>query len=452
MTDKNTLTVSKSNPILSMKNDMGLYLNRLFNLYLAKINPLLEDTKKVQITLTEFVQLLDITEVSPKKLHKLAQDAIKMGVDLYALENKDGKKSVTNRMNYVNIWRRFKIDQDDNGEWFVELEAHEDVLPYMFDLKELGYLNFPVIYALRMRSNIAEKLYEQCARYKRMKKFKISPEDLKERLGVSEKASYRSYNKFKTVLLARCIKEINENTDLHVEIIGEERRRIRGAPVHNIVFSVESNAKYKKQKADADIEKICEKKLPIDVEMTTVDVMAEKIGQDAAAALSGVLREYGMDDSEIKTVLLDQKNLSLTDDRVVEVVKYVHAQKWKNRIGYIRSMLRQKNADLKIVTEEEKARVKASANQFNQFEHNKYDFDKLETELLGGDSLGEADTVEEWESKKTANKPEEKSKSGLPLYYIVLGRPDVQDRLAAYASMGITEIVLLSEDEYNRLK
>ena len=81
MTDRNKLIVYKSNPILNMKNDMGLYLNRLFNLYLAAINPLREDTKKVRIMLAEFVQLLDITEVSPKKLHKLAQDAIKMGVD-----------------------------------------------------------------------------------------------------------------------------------------------------------------------------------------------------------------------------------------------------------------------------------------------------------------------------------------------------------------------------------
>ena len=55
MTGKDKLIVHKSNPLLNMKNDMGLYLQRLFNLYLAAINPLKEDTKTVKFTLSEFV-------------------------------------------------------------------------------------------------------------------------------------------------------------------------------------------------------------------------------------------------------------------------------------------------------------------------------------------------------------------------------------------------------------
>ena len=270
-------------------------------------------------------------------------------------------------MNYVNVWKRFKIDQDDKGEWFVELEAHEDVLPYMFDLKELGYLNFPVLYALRMRSNIAEKLYEQCARYRRLKTFSISPDDLKARLGVSEKASYKSYNKFKTVLLARCIREINENTDLHVEIVGEERKRSRGAPVNRIVFAVSSNPQHKKQKADEDIEKLCEKDLPIDVKMTPVEVMAEEKKEDMVTVLAGILRELGLKDDEIKVVLQDQKKLALPDERVKEVVAYVVSKNSKNRIGYIRTMLRQPKAVLKVVSEEEKAKP-GYRNQFTQID------------------------------------------------------------------------------------
>ena len=449
MTDKSKLIVYKSNPILNMKNDMGLYLNRLFNLYLAAINPLREDTKKVRIMLAEFVQLLDITEVSPKKLHKLAQDAIKMGVDLYALENADGRKSVTNRMNYVNVWKRFKIDQDDKGEWFVELEAHEDVLPYMFDLKELGYLNFPVLYALRMRSNIAEKLYEQCARYRRLKTFSISPDDLKARLGVSEKASYKSYNKFKTVLLARCIREINENTDLHVEIVGEERKRSRGAPVNRIVFAVSSNPQHKKQKADEDIEKLCEKDLPIDVKMTPVEVMAEEKKEDMVTVLAGILRELGLQEDEIKVVLQDQKKLALPDERVKEVVAYVVSKNSKNRIGYIRTMLRQPKAVLKVVSEEEKAQP-GYRNQFTQIENNQYDFNKLEKELLGEISEDPEIDVE----MKNGNVDIGGAKPCLPLYYIVIGRPDVMDRLAAYAAKGIptAEIKILTEEEYNQMR
>ena len=373
-----------------------------------------------------------------------------MSVDLYAIEEEGGKKrSITNRMNYVNVWHRFKIDQDDSGEWIVELEAHEDVLPYMFDLKDLGYLDFPVIYALRMRSNIAEKLYEQCARYKKLKKFSISPEELKNRLGVAEKASYKSYNKLKTGLLTRCIKEINDNTDIFVEIIDEERMHTRGAPVSRITFSVEKNPKLKRQKPDAEIEVMGERSTPIDVQMTPVEVMSNQKCQDEA--LAGMLKGYGLTDSEVKTVIQDQKKLGLSDERVMDVVKYSIEKADGNPIGYIRTMLRQKDADLRIISEEEKARVKpGTGNQFNQFEQNNYDFDKLEKELTGDSGPGETEahvpdrTVELQENKKT--------KSGLPLYYIVLGRPDMHDRLSAYAAKGITEITILSEEDYDRLK
>ena len=106
--DEKKLIVFKSNPLLDMKNEMGLYQQRMFNLYLAAINPMKEDTKKVSFTLSEFVRLIGITEINPKKLHALARDSVRMYVDLYAIEEKSGKKKAdSNRMNYVNVWKRW---------------------------------------------------------------------------------------------------------------------------------------------------------------------------------------------------------------------------------------------------------------------------------------------------------------------------------------------------------
>ena len=69
MLDKNKLVVSKSNPLLDIKNELGLYMQRMLNIYLSAINPLKEETKYVRFSLSDFVELLDITEVSSKKLH-----------------------------------------------------------------------------------------------------------------------------------------------------------------------------------------------------------------------------------------------------------------------------------------------------------------------------------------------------------------------------------------------
>ena len=152
-----------------------------------------------------------------------------------------------------------------------------------------------------------------------------------------------------------------------------------------------------------------------------------------------------------------------TDHRVMEVVKYSIEKADRKLIGYIRTMLRQKDADLRIIPEEEKARVKPrTGNQFNQFEQNKYDFNQLEKELIDGNRFGKTaedvpdniavDAEVQEEIKEVPYNPEKKPQKGLPLYYIILGRPDMQDRLAAYAAKGITEITILSEEDYDRLK
>ena len=387
--DEKKLIVFKSNPLLDMKNEMGLYQQRMFNLYLAAINPM-KDTKKVSFTLSEFVRLIGITEINPKKLHALARDSVRMYVDLYAIEEKSGKKKAdSNRMNYVNVWKRFKVDKDESGQWTVELQAGDDVLPYMFEIKSLGYLNFPVIFALRMRSPIAEKLYEQCARYKDKKSFTISPEELKKRLGIANKESYKSYNRLKTSVLNRCMKEINEKTDIYVTIVDEERLRKRGKPVKSITFSVEANPAFKQRKEDGEIQALHEKSMPIDVEMTPVDATADRQLTLEAYELQ---QSYGFSDVEAETIIRDRDKYGLSDDRVREVIDYVIAQKPQNRMAYIRSMLRKPDADLVIVT---KAGKQAARNPFNQFEQNSYDFDELEEQLLsnGLDVLTENEPV-----------------------------------------------------------
>ena len=465
-TNEKKLIVSKSNPLLDMKNEMGLYQQRMFNLYLAAINPMKEETKQVSFTLSEFVRLIGITEVNPKKLHALARETVRMCVDLYEIEEKNGKKKANStRMNYVNVWRRFRVDKDENGVWRVDLEAGEDVLQYMFEIKNLGYLNFPVIFALRMRSPIAEKLYEQCARYKDKKKFTILLEELKNRLGIAGQKSYKSYNRLKTSVLNRCIKEINEKTDIRVAIVSEERLRTRGKPVKSITFSVEKNPEFEQRKEDVEIQKLYERTMPVDAEMTPVDATADRQITLEAYELQ---KSFGLSDIEAATIIRDRDKYGLSDDRVRDVIEYAVSKRPQSKMGYIRSMLRKPEAALTKVTDHGK---QAAKNQFNNFEQHTYDFDKLEKQLVPNDSL-EEEIREEAEGYMLRDAEQEKEKSAepiekeqdaimtdkdrpeLPPYYIVIGSPDVTTRLAAYQALGISgeSIKILTQEEYERLK
>ena len=234
--------VYKSNPIIDMKNEMTLTQQRMFNLYLALINPLNEKTKHVRFPLKYFVMAIGITEISAKKLRQIGKKAMEIHFDLNTLEvDEDGRKYKGMEMRLRHLWENFDVVQAPNGEWYVELLASEAILPYLFDLKDIGYVHFSLIRSLKLRSPTAEKLYEQCMRFRPKgdgeKTFMMSVDHLKERLGVDGKPSYLEYGRFKDRVLKRCIEQINSTTDITVSI-QEDRMRKRGAPVKNVVFSV----------------------------------------------------------------------------------------------------------------------------------------------------------------------------------------------------------------------
>lgn len=446
--------LSKSNPLLDMRNEMTLTQLRMFNVYLALINPMEEETKNVRFSLKSFARLANITEINGKKLRKIGKDAMSISVDLRQIERGDnGKKHAISEMKLRHLWESFDVDRDETGEWYVALEAHKSILPYLFEIKELGYTPMLLIMTLVMQSPIAEKLYEQCMRFKKQGCFTITIEQLKDRLGVSEKKSYQEYARFKDRVIKRALDEINANTDIYVTV-KENRAKTRGKPVQSIVFLIKDNPKFKGKstKEIVDIMLTDTQKQIVENEMepismssindTAIAIEEEKKGSDIRWLQEG----YGFSEEDAKTIVRDQKKYGLTDERVREVVDYsiAHASDPERAIGYIRTMLPKKDADLRPVQQETKART-ATKNQFNQFEHNSYDFNALEDELLG-DSYSR-ETGPENDKHET-----EKPKTGLPLYYIVLGRSDIEDRLAAYAAKGITEITILSEEDYNRLK
>lgn len=449
MSKEEKFLISKSNPLLNMKNDFNLYQQRMLNLYLAKINPLDESSRTVSVTLKQFIDLIGIKEVSVKKMRTLAKKALDLKVDLYAVEtDEDGKKHESMKMDYVSVWERFKVDVNKDGEWYVELVASSAIMPYMFQIKDLGYLKYSILCALRMRSPIAEKLYEQCYRFKDKGAFSITPLQLRTRLGIADKKSYESYNQLKTNVLLRCIKEINEDTDIYVQIVSEKRARRRGSPVTSVTFSVKDNPKYKRSEADKKLEALYEEESSkqivdgIATEMKPFEVEAD--GQITLAAYE-LQQEFGLSEKEAETILHDKEKLHLSDERVREVIRYVLPRKTKKaRIAYIRHMLEDKDADLTMMTAEEK---RDARNQFNQFEQNKYDFDELEKEIVMNEPA-DASEIDAKEEKQKNLEPHH-----LPPYYVVMGDPRAADRLAAYATLGISgdNIKILTPEEHARL-
>lgn len=448
MADKDELIISKSNPLLNMRNEFNLYEQRMLNLYLAKINPLDEKSRHVCVTLAQFVRLIGIKEVSAKKLRALAQKALELKVDLYEVETDDaGKKHTTMEMDWVNVWERFTVKANKDGELCVELLASPSIMPYMFQIQDLGYGRITYLCAMRLRSTKAEKLYEQCARFKDKGVFTITLDNLRQRIGISKDTdAYKSYNRLKNSVLKRCIQDINNKTDIVVSIVKENRLQLRGKPVKSVTFSVRPNKEFKIDEADKELENLYkEEEMKRIVDISEIKPFELESDKQITLDQYALQQEYGLSESNAKTILYDKDKLGLSDERLREVIEYAIKNTNDpdgNPIGLIRHLFRHGSTPL-----EDKSTINAQSdkNPFNRFEQNKYDFDQLEKEILGEGIAEEADP-------RVPEKEKDTQSESLPPYYIVIGDPHMAERLAAYATLGVVDnIKVLTPEEHRKL-
>lgn len=234
--DKKNYIIEKSNPILEARNDMTLQQLRFFNIYLALINPLDENTKRVSLPLQTISNLLKV-ELNELAVRKMGKACMQLYIDLADFD-KEAKKRGAMRLRHM--FQKFDVDKDDDGVWMVTMQADEDILPYLFDIKTMGYLKYSLYNVLTLDGKVQIKLYEILKLGQGLKNYTLALDDLKARLGVSEMKSYIAYKKFKQAVLDRCIKEINEKTDIRVKF-EEIRGPGRGRPVNAIRFYVLKN-------------------------------------------------------------------------------------------------------------------------------------------------------------------------------------------------------------------
>jgi plasmid replication initiation protein len=101
----------------------------------------------------------------------------------------------------------------------IKIEILSTVRHFMFDLK-YDFTSFSLWSALRLRSIYAKRIYEMLCQHKDVGIFKISVQELRERLKLSSKLSKKDklsgWSAFEKTVLEGPQKEINEKTELKV--------------------------------------------------------------------------------------------------------------------------------------------------------------------------------------------------------------------------------------------
>lgn len=229
MSIKENYIIEKSSFLVEIKsNNMSLQELRFLCIYLSKINARNISTRCVRFPLSDFQKIMNIGRMNIKHFKK-AVDGLLCKVVHMPTEN--GGLSSFQLFKKVNLFR------DDEYNWFVEIDSHDDALPLFFNLKG-NYLKYELWNALNLNSVNQLRMYELLKRYEKLGEYEIKMSDLREYLGIYPD-KYTQLCRFKERILDSCQKALKENTD--ISFTYEHGKTGRGGKWLTIIFHISKN-------------------------------------------------------------------------------------------------------------------------------------------------------------------------------------------------------------------
>ena len=232
-----TAIVEKRNILNAVRsNSMTLQELRFFSIYLSKINPWDKSTRVVRFPLDDFRRIMglgageNIAHFRYTIRHILQQ--------VVEVPNEKGTGYTV-----FQLFKRAKVEKNENDEWYVEFDAHDDALPLMFDFKN-KYFKYELWNALRLKSPNQVRMYEILKQYEGLGKRELTIKELRELIGIdkNEYSGRTGWSDFKKKVLDSCQQALKETTDICYTY---ERGKVgKGGKWLSVVFHIEKNKDY----------------------------------------------------------------------------------------------------------------------------------------------------------------------------------------------------------------
>jgi len=348
----------KSNYIIESSYKLNLQEQRLIYILTTKINK-----DDIQFTPYKFTQA-EVNSILLK--HKLSFNDLKQHIN--SLRNKElviVKEESTLETKWLSSAEYFK-----NGS--IELCFDDKLKPYLLQLKE-RFTKVSMDMAITFNSNYSCRIYELLKQYETIGERSLSIEKLRTMFRI-EPHEYARYNDFKRKVLLQAQKEINlKNTDISFRF--EEIKT--GRKITSIKFKIKTN----KANIHASDE-VCATR----VDKLTIE--EENHITVYIKTVQAIFRE-NITEKDAKALLTDARgNVNL----IKEKYDLPRRSDIGNVVGWVRDAIK---GDYKA--------PKGKANvvgRFNDYEQRKYDFSKLEENLLGNndEKVTKEDSMS-WEEK-----------------------------------------------------
>jgi len=227
--------VKKRNVLNEMRaNSMTLQELRFFSIYLSKINSKDISTRVVHFPLSDFHAIMDLDSRINIDYMKKVTDSLLCKVVNVPLE----------RGGYTafQLFKECTVSQDDKGEWYVEIDAHDKALPLMFDY-QARFFSYQLWNALRLRSSNQHRMYEILKQYEKIGSRILAVDELKGLLGVAKNEYGDRFNNFKTKVLDACQQALKESTDIKFTYEPHGKKG-KGGKILTLKFTIEKNMDY----------------------------------------------------------------------------------------------------------------------------------------------------------------------------------------------------------------
>lgn len=203
--------VEKSNVLNEMRvKSMSMQELRFLSIYLSKINSRDESSREVAFPLDEFKKIMDLGRLNLNQIENTFDGLLQK---IVKLPFEDEKQIGFSK---IQLFKKCKLLKDkDTGEYIVIISAHDEVLPYMFDLQG-KYFKYKLWNCLRLKSTNQIRLYEILKQYEKIKTRTIPISDLKELLGLRQD-EYSIWQNFKVRVLESCKNSLKQYTDIYFD-------------------------------------------------------------------------------------------------------------------------------------------------------------------------------------------------------------------------------------------
>jgi len=232
-TIKKNHIVQKRNVLNELRaNNMTLQELRFFSIYLSKINAKDINTRVVRFSIADFQSIMELGRLKNDYLKQITNRLLSKVVNI---PNDRGGYSG------FQLFKECRVDQDENLEWYIEIDAHDKALPLMFEFRD-RYFSYQLWNALRLRSSNQLRMYEILKQYEKIGSRIISVVELKDLLGI-EQSEYGRFQNFKKWVLDVCQQALEDNTDIKFTYAPHGKKG-PGGKILFLKFIIEKNENY----------------------------------------------------------------------------------------------------------------------------------------------------------------------------------------------------------------